>query len=94
MNWLKKAVVDANAPKFGLIDVMNKNLGGYSPARSHEVVHASDVTKPHFCPRKYALWDVLKKFPKDEYASTAMQATYDVGNATARLVVENCGILS
>jgi hypothetical protein len=87
--WLKAAVINAAAPKVSIIHRLKQNLGGFQPARDHSVVHASDVTKPGFCPRQWALIDILGVKKKDEFVSTAMHATYDMGNATASLVVEN-----
>jgi hypothetical protein len=87
--WLKNAVVDGNAPKMSIIHRLKTNVGGYQKSRGYTVVHASDVTKPNFCPRHIALLDVLKKKAPDEYISSALQATFDVGNATARLVTDH-----
>jgi hypothetical protein len=88
MKFLQEAVVDALAPKTSIIKLMQQNVGGYSPARSHKNVHASDVTKPNFCPRMYALLDITEEQKKDEYVSPAMQVTFDVGNATANLFTD------
>lgn len=88
MNWLKKAVINSGAPKTGVIDILRGNMGGSTPARDHKVVHASDITKSSFCPRKLALMDLLDVKLKNEYISTALQATFDIGRATAKLVVE------
>lgn len=88
MSWLKKAVINSQAPKLGVIDILRKNMGGYTEARSHKVIHASDITKPGFCPRHIALLDLMEQTKKNEYISTALQATFDIGHATAELVVE------
>lgn len=87
VNWLKQAVKDAGAPKFSIVDVLRKTVGGWSKPRSMEVVHASDITKSKFCPRRWALMDLLSISPKDEYISTALQATFDVGLMTENLFV-------
>jgi hypothetical protein len=84
-SWLKPAVQEALKPKYSIISVMEKNIGGWRPARSPATVHASDVTKPDFCPRRYVLYDVLQEEPKGEWLATALEATFDVGNATADL---------
>jgi hypothetical protein len=88
MKFLQQAVSDALAPKTSILKIMSQNVGGYAKARSHKTVHASDVTKPNFCPRQYALLDITGGEKKDEYISTAMQATFDVGNATAQLFTD------
>lgn len=86
--WLKKAVIAANTPKMSIITRLKMNVAGFQPHRDRSVLHASDVTKPDFCPRQWALMDLLGKDKKDEYISAALQATFDVGTATARLVTD------
>lgn len=88
VTFLKAAVQDALGPKKSIIDIMRKELGGYQPARSHETVHASDITKPDFCPRQTALLTILKLKKKDEYISTALQTTFDIGNQIGDLFCE------
>lgn len=88
MSWLKTAIVNAMAPKLGVIDILRQNMGGYQPARDHQVVHASDTTKSGFCPRHLALLDLHEQTKKDEYISTAMQATFDLGKLTAKQLIE------
>lgn len=89
MSWLKSISVNASAPKYGVLDLLRKSMGGYRPARSHKTVHASDITKDGFCPRRLALMDKLEVDQKPEYISTALAATFDIGTMTAKLVVEN-----
>ena len=88
VTFLKDAAQDAFGPKKSIIDILCKELGGYQPARSHETVHASDITKCDFCPRQTALLTVLKAKKKDEYISTALQVTFDAGNAMSDLFRE------
>jgi hypothetical protein len=88
IQWLQNSVAKAHAPQHSIIDVLVKNMGGYQKARSHKTVHASDITKPDFCPRKLALLDITGKDKKDEYISTALQATFDLGNAVSDLFRE------
>jgi hypothetical protein len=71
-----------------LIEVLIKNMGKYYPERSHKKVHASDVTKPDFCPRMYRILDVLGIKRPDSYINTALRATFDLGNLTADHLVE------
>jgi hypothetical protein len=88
---MNKAVQESLAPKKSVIDVLKKNLEGWKPARDHSVVHASDITKEDFCPRRLALLHSTGKKLKDEYISAALQATFDVGNATGDMVAEVWG---
>lgn len=88
MSWLKTATLNAQTPKVGVIDALRQNMGGYQLARSIEVLHASDTTKPGFCPRHLALLMLHEQTKKDEYIGTALQATFDVGKLTAAVLVE------
>lgn len=88
MKFLTSAAAKAFGPKDTLIGVLRKNLPRERPARSHKNVHASDLTKDFFCPREVALLDLTGKTRKPERNSVALQATFDVGNATGDLVRE------
>lgn len=88
MKWLKTVVKDAHEPKFSIIDVLKNNLGSYEYGRSMDVVHASDTTKPNFCPRFWALNDLCGGKPKMEHVGAALAATFDIGNHTSDLVRE------
>lgn len=86
MIWLKQTVQEALGPKESLIDVIRKNLSGKRPARSHRTVHASDLTKEHFCPREVALLDITKGERKPQSLDVATALTFDIGDATSDLV--------
>lgn len=73
-------------PEKDVIDLLIKAMGQYYPERSHQVVHASDVTKDTFCPRQYALMDHLGIKRPERFIPAGLKATYDVGKATANLV--------
>lgn len=85
MKFMSQTPEDLLKPQTTITDLLMKNLGGWKKERSHKNVHASDITKPSFCPRMYALLDITEKEKKDSYIDTALQATFDVGNATADL---------
>lgn len=89
MSWLQQATVLANTPKHSIIDVLRKNMKGWEEARDHKVLHASDITKPNFCPRQWAFYDILGVKPEGSYVGTALRATYDLGHAVARELIEN-----
>lgn len=72
-----------------LIQVLIKNMGRYYPERSHEVIHASDVTKPEFCARKFRLLDHTGVKQSDSYISAALRATFDIGSMVADKLVED-----
>ena len=85
MKYLVELVQEANKPATSIIDLMMKNVGGFYPSRGYTTIHASDITKDDFCPRKVALIDTSKLENKEEYIGTALKATFDVGNMTAHL---------
>ena len=87
-SWLHNALHKATRPKQSIIGVLKQQLGGPQPGRSMEVLHASDVTKPDFCPRKWALFDLLEKEPPMDTIATAMDVTYQMGLAAETLLVE------
>jgi hypothetical protein len=87
IQFIKQALLQQPS-KRDLVNVLIKNMGRHYPERSHKTVHASDVTKPGFCPRQYRLMDVLGLERPDRYVPPALQATFDVGNMTARLVTD------
>ncbi|ATS92304.1 hypothetical protein DLP05_064 [Stenotrophomonas phage vB_SmaS_DLP_5] len=91
MKFLQQAQKEAFDPKQTIIKRLMKNLEGYRPARSHEIVHASDITKESFCPRQTALLDLTGLKKKDEYIDTPLQVTFDVGNALSDLFREDWG---
>lgn len=86
--FFKKAIEAIATPKSELIPGIIKNLGKEYPERSHKVVHASDVTKPGFCPRQYALMDLHNVERPPTYIPAGLKATFDVGNMTSDLVRE------
>jgi hypothetical protein len=88
VGWLNNALSKAQAPGTSIISILKKNMGGWEPARDHTTVHASDITKDHFCPKQWALLDITKKEKKAQWVPTALRATFDVGNVTSDLVRE------
>lgn len=84
--WLKEAL--QSKPKQSVIGVLKAHLGGSSAGRSMDTLHASDVTKNDFCPRKWALFDMLGKKAANDYLTTALDVTFRMGSTTERLLVE------
>lgn len=64
-----------------LVGMLDERLARKRSARSHKVLHASALTyeKKAFCPREYALLDVLKAKQPDEFISTALKVCFDNG---------------
>jgi len=60
---------------------LHKKMAAWDAARSISTVHASDITKPEFCPREFALLDETGKKPKGQFIGTSLRATFDLGNA-------------
>lgn len=80
-----------NTAKKGIKYHLHKGLGGVETERSMDTVHASSVTKnsptDEFCPRSYALHDLLKPDLEKVYTSAATRATYDYGHEVQDLAI-------
>lgn len=93
INYIKSALVskEQQTPSYSLIEALVRNLGRKYPERSHKTVHASGVTKDDFCPRQYLLMDAHNVSAPDKFINAGLKATFDVGEATAALVVKWMG---
>ena len=87
-SWLRNALHQTTKPKHSIIGALKLVLGESQPGRTMEVLHASDVTRPDFCPRRWALFDLLDKDPPMETVSTAMDVTFRMGKMAETLLVE------
>lgn len=83
----KKAVAESNDRQGSLAYHLHRHLSGTEPARSHAKIHASDLTRDPFCPRRYALLDLTGIEPKGQAVSTADAVTWRLGRAYAAAVV-------
>lgn len=88
ITFIKKqlAATKEHNPDASLIRLLIKDMQGWEPARSLDVTHASDVTKPDFCPRKTCLLLIKGAKPEAQFINASLRATFDVGNATASLI--------
>jgi hypothetical protein len=92
MGWLHNAILQSNKPKLSVVAVLRAHLGGNQLNRPRTVVHASDITQPDFCPRRWALMDHLEVPTGSTHVSTALDVTFRIGKETERLLVEEwCG---
>lgn len=87
MNFIKKG--NAEGYKSSLKYHLHKHMAGWRPARSISRVHASDLMNPkgEFCPRQYALMDILKTTPKDQFIGTSLNVTFAIGGFVEDVVV-------
>ncbi len=62
--------------------MLHASIAGNDAARSHKVVHASDLTysERQFCPREIALFDLTNKGKPDEFIPTSLRVTFDYGD--------------
>lgn len=88
MKFLTDAVAKSLLPTASVIGTMKSNMQGQEKARCHKTVHASDVTKEDFCPRRVALLTIHDKRMPDQWVPCALRATFDMGNAISDLVRE------
>lgn len=87
ISFLKKA--KTMRPKNSLKVLLHQHLSGFEPGRSLKRIHASELTKTEgMCPRKYALADVVKAQPKDEWLTTSHAMTYQIGRDQERNLVQ------
>lgn len=89
MEFFKDLYAKAHKSSNNVVNLLKKRLSGYRPARGYGTIHASEVTKSDFCARRVALSDVTGLKPKDQYLSTALAATFDLGNVVADVVKES-----
>lgn len=63
--------------------LLHRHLSGYRDGRDIKNLHASEVTRtdPEFCPRRKALLIKLEQDNPDEFLSTSMAVTFDIGRA-------------
>lgn len=60
--------------------MLHKRLAKWEKARDHSHIHASDLMKElEFCPREWALLDLTKTKPKDQFIGTALAITFAHG---------------
>ena len=88
MSWLRNAIHQATKPQHSIIGVLKQHLGGPQRGRSMKILHASDVTKINFCPRRWAFFDLFEKEAASDYVATAMDVTYQMGLATETMLIE------
>lgn len=89
MSWLKNALHQTTKPKQSIIGVLKNHLGGQEQGRSMKVVHASDVTKADFCPRRWALFDIFQKDPQIQFVGTALSVTFQMGLLAETALIED-----
>lgn len=85
MKFIKQAI---KLPDNSLSKVIKENMQGMERHRGFKHIHASDLTKPDFCPREVCLVREHDIPLKKEYIDCARRLTFDVGNATAQLIAE------
>jgi len=78
-----KRLTDDHLSQRSLIELLDKRLSGYETARSHKEVHVSTVTDDElgFCPRSFALLDVLEQKLPNKFIPAAMRVAFDNGTA-------------
>ena len=61
--------------------LLEAHVGGYEPARSKKIIHASDLTKedPEYCPREHHLMQQERIKQAQPYIDTLLRITFDDG---------------
>lgn len=72
---------------------LHKKMAGWEPNRDyHDIIHASDLTKKDFCPRRVAILDITKKSNGGGFIGTSLRATFDLGNALQDSLNQDWGV--
>lgn len=80
MKFLDNLLKKDTPVETSLTELLHKNLAGVDKPRPLTRIHASDVTKPGYCPREIALM-ILENVPKSgNKIDPALQYTFDEGN--------------
>jgi hypothetical protein len=75
-------------PRKGLKLYLHEVMSGMSSKHDYEEVHASDLTKEEFCPREFSLLTVLEGKRRQQFVSTSLRYTFDMGIMLAQLMCE------
>lgn len=78
----------SSQPHMSLKRVLHKFLCGHQPGRKRSTIHASDLTKPDYCPRREALMDLHETPTMPEALTTSQQVTFRIGRDLQAAVVE------
>ncbi len=84
---LTKKVAETKSVSVKLL--IHEALAAREDARSHRVVHASDIVdNENFCARQFALFDLTGKRPRGKFVGTAMRVTFEYGRFIQKQVNE------
>lgn len=78
-----KRLRDDHLSQRSLVELLNDRLAGSEAARTHKELHVSTVTDDElgFCPRQYALLDVLEQKLPAKYINAAQRVAFDQGTS-------------
>lgn len=93
IKFLKKASEISKGPA-SLKKLLHDYLSGYEKGRSLKTLHASELTKDEFCPRFYALSDLLRSKPYDRWLSTSEAVTFRMGRRLQEDVVNDLAAMN
>lgn len=66
--------------------LLHQKLCTVQPGRSFKTAHASDLTKPDYCPRRVALYLLAKMKPPPERLGTSLASTFAMGRMVEGLI--------
>ena len=69
--------------------MIHSRVAGTEKPRGYKRIHASDLTKPDYCPRMVRLQDVTERILRPEFIGTALRLTFDHGEQTNIAIAEN-----
>lgn len=72
-------------------EILRSNLRVPQNRRGYNNIHASDLTKPDYCPRKVVLWREAGGPTSVEMLPAELAMTFKMGNITADLITNDLG---
>lgn len=91
IKFIKKEDLPPAKKGVSIEDILRTNLSKPTLKRGYERTHASDLTKPDYCPRMVVLWRENGGKRKLEKINPTLAMTFKMGNAVADLITNDLG---
>lgn len=91
IRFIRKEDLPAQKKGVSIEDILRDNLAKPTLKRGYEFIHASDLTKSDYCPRKVVLWREHGGKRKYEKINATLAMTFKMGNAVADLITNDLG---
>lgn len=91
IRFLRKEDLPEVKKEITIEDILRANLSKPTVKRGYTNIHASDLTKPDYCPRMVALWRQGERKKQMEKLNSTLAMTFRMGNAVAQMITEDIG---